>query len=265
MRLMGGLGKKMPITSITMLIGCLSIAGFPFFSGFWSKDLVIETVFEAGETDPLGWVFMIVWFLAIVTAFMTAFYMFRLWFMTFRGEAGPNAEHAHGESPKSMTLPLMILSVFAFGFGFVLLTGFDGLLELVPSATGLWTVGNGAAEGVGHYMGELFTNPYTYLTIALVLLAIGLAYLMYCKRSVSPGIVSKDGSLLTGSARPASAPRTRSGSEHHRHRGRTQRHTRRALAGGVGGCVVDAVVGHGPHPALRCGECTASAVVALST
>lgn len=193
MRLMGGLGKKMPITSITMLIGCLSIAGFPFFSGFWSKDLVIETVFEAGETDPLGWVFMIVWFLAIVTAFMTAFYMFRLWFMTFRGEAGPNAEHAHGESPKSMTMPLMILSVFAFGFGFVLLSGFDGLLELVPSATGLWTVGNGAAEGVGHYMGELFTNPYTYLTIALVLLAIGLAYLMYCKRSVSPGIVSKDG------------------------------------------------------------------------
>jgi NADH-quinone oxidoreductase subunit L len=93
-----------------MLLGSLSIAGFPFFSGFWSKDLVIEAAFEAGDHNIL---FMVMWVLAIITAFMTAFYMFRMWFMTFMGEPRENAQHCHGESPKTMTTPLIILAVFA--------------------------------------------------------------------------------------------------------------------------------------------------------
>jgi NADH:ubiquinone oxidoreductase subunit 5 (subunit L)/multisubunit Na+/H+ antiporter MnhA subunit len=91
MRAMGGLRKKMPITSITMLIGALAIAGIPPLSGFWSKDEVLAAVYNAGSFD---WMFFVLWAMGVATAFMTAFYMFRMWFMTFGGE--PRSEvHAH--------------------------------------------------------------------------------------------------------------------------------------------------------------------------
>lgn len=193
MRLMGGLGKKMKITSITMLIGSLSIAGFPFFAGFWSKDLVLETALDAASNGTSGWIFLILWILGVVTAFMTAFYMFRLWYMTFAGEPRENAQHCHGESPHNMSLPLCVLACFAFAFGFVLLFGFDGMFTIGLNSAGLWQVGSGDAEGAVHYLVEFFTAPATYLTIALVLLAIGLAYLMYCKKRIDPGKFNKHG------------------------------------------------------------------------
>ncbi len=118
MRLMGGLGKKMRITSTTMLMGAIAIAGIPPFSGFWSKDEVLAAVYHAGEFDP---VFFLLWAMGIATAFMTAFYMFRMWFMTFAGE--PRSDyHAH-ESPKIMTVPLMILAGLAMVSGFALFIG----------------------------------------------------------------------------------------------------------------------------------------------
>lgn len=197
MRLMGGLGRKMPITSITMLIATLSIAGFPFFAGFWSKDLVLDVAMDAFKdaADPTCYVFILLWFLGVVTAFMTAFYMFRLWFMTFSGKPRENAEHCHGESPLSMALPLVVLSVFALAFGFVLLVGYDGIftIELVA---GDWIVGGQAGEPGFHWIEHLFTNPYTYLTIVLVLASISLAYLMYSRGSVNPGKFNKDGQSL---------------------------------------------------------------------
>ncbi|HXK36844.1 MAG TPA: NADH-quinone oxidoreductase subunit L, partial [Candidatus Paceibacterota bacterium] len=98
MRLMGGLRKKMPITSITMLVGALAIAGIPPLSGFWSKDEVLSSVYHAGSFDAT---FFLLWAMGVATAFLTAFYMFRMWFMTFVGN--PRSEyHAH-ESPKLMT------------------------------------------------------------------------------------------------------------------------------------------------------------------
>ncbi len=190
MREMGGLESKMKITSITMLIGSLSIAGFPFFAGFWSKDLIIEQTLHASEYGAGGLIFLILWILAIVTAFMTAFYMFRLWFMTFRGSES-KTHHCHGESPKSMTIPLIILSIFAFGFGFVLLFGFDSLLSIEIDA-GQFRVGGREAEGF-EYLVDFFTNVWTYVTIILVLLAIGLAYIMYCKKTLNPGKFNKEG------------------------------------------------------------------------
>jgi NADH-quinone oxidoreductase subunit L len=78
MRMMGGLHSKMKITSITMLIAALSISGVPFFSGFFSKDEVLSSVFHAGSHDSI---FFILFAMGIITAFLTAFYMFRLWFM----------------------------------------------------------------------------------------------------------------------------------------------------------------------------------------
>ncbi len=187
MREMGGLGKHMKITSITMLLGSLSIAGFPLFSGFWSKDLVLEVAMDAGN-DGTVW-FTVLWLLAVITAFMTAFYMFRMWFMTFMGEEGHATQHCHGESPKSMTMPLVILSVFAVLSGFLIMFGLDAMVSF---NTADFTVGGGEAEGF-EYFSELFTNPYTYLTIVLALVGIGIAYLMYAKKSVNPGRFNKEG------------------------------------------------------------------------
>jgi len=184
MRLMGGLFKKMKITAVTMLFGCLSIAGIPVFSGFWSKDLVIDTAMNAfnnGAPDASVW-FLVLWLLAVITAFMTAFYMFRMWFMTFMGEPRENAQHCHGESPKTMTTPLIILAVFALVSGFFMVFGLTDMLAFE----------NVAIDGVEHAL-ELFTNPFTYMTIILAVLGIGIAYLMYVKKSMDPGRFNKNG------------------------------------------------------------------------
>ncbi len=188
MRLMGGLHKKMKTTSITMLIGCLSIAGFPLFSGFWSKDLVLDYAFHAGDYN-VG--FMILWILAVITAFMTAFYMFRMWFMTFMGEEGHNSKHCHHEM-KIMTTPLIVLAVFAFGSGFFLFFGLDKLLS-TGLAEYFHAFGAHAINDGFHYVSELFTNWKTYLTIVLALLGIYIAYLMYAKKCINPGKFNKNG------------------------------------------------------------------------
>lgn len=114
MRNMGGLRHKMPITFITMLIATLSISGVPFiFSGFWSKDAILGGVLgRAMEWNSVH--HYILFGMALVAAGITAFYMFRLIFMTFFGEPRNQEMHdmAH-ESPKSMTVPLLILAVLS--------------------------------------------------------------------------------------------------------------------------------------------------------
>ena len=114
MRNMGGLRHKMPITFITMLIATLSISGVPFiFSGFWSKDAVLAGVLgRAMEWSSVH--HYILFIMALSAAGITAFYMFRLIFMTFFGEPRNQEMHnmAH-ESPKSMTMPLIILAVLS--------------------------------------------------------------------------------------------------------------------------------------------------------
>ena len=115
MRNMGGLRRKMPITFITMLIATLSISGVPFvFSGFWSKDKILAGVLgRAMEWNSIH--HYILFALALLAACITAFYMFRLIFMTFFGEPRNQEMHnmAH-ESPWVMTAPLIILAVVEF-------------------------------------------------------------------------------------------------------------------------------------------------------
>jgi proton-translocating NADH-quinone oxidoreductase chain L len=179
MRLMGGLSKKLKITAFVMLIGCISIAGIPPFSGFFSKDEILAVVFETGHVNPL---FYLLYIMGIVTAFMTAFYMFRLWFMTFRGEPRDHHTHDHAhEAPKVMWVPLAILAVLAFGSGLIALAlGFPDLIQ--PSMFHI--------EGVTFLddMVAVFSDWLTYVSIIVAVLGILLAYLIYEKKSINSDI-----------------------------------------------------------------------------
>jgi len=107
---MGGLAKKMPLTAGAFIIGALSLAGIPGFSGFFSKDLVLEAV--EGKLGGVPWV------LLLATAFLTAFYMGRVVFVAFFGEpSGEQAKHAH-EPGWSMRAPLVVLAVLSLGLGY---------------------------------------------------------------------------------------------------------------------------------------------------
>ena len=105
-RKMGGLKSKLPITHLTFLIGCIAIAGVPPFSGFFSKDEILAAAYAKNP---------IYWFLGLIGAAMTAFYMFRLYATTFLGQfRGTEAQASHlHESPASMTIPLIILAVLS--------------------------------------------------------------------------------------------------------------------------------------------------------
>jgi NADH-quinone oxidoreductase subunit L len=111
-RSMGGLGKKMRITQITFLVGCLAISGIPGFSGFFSKDEILSTAY--GNNQILYWG-------GVIAAMMTAFYMFRLYTLTFAGtfRGTHDQEHHLHESPAAMTIPLIILAILSFIGGYV--------------------------------------------------------------------------------------------------------------------------------------------------
>jgi len=114
-RKMGQLRKYMPITYITMLLAGLALAGIPPFGGFWSKDLIIE----AAAVREMGWISDVAYYALMSGVFMTAFYTFRMFFLTFHNSDRVPAEskaHLH-ESPKVITVPLMILAIGAVGAG----------------------------------------------------------------------------------------------------------------------------------------------------
>ena len=112
MRNMGGLKKYMSITHITFLLGCFAIAGIPFFAGFFSKDEILAAAFAK---NPVYWA------VGVLTAFMTAFYMFRLYGMTFLGKfrGTHDQEHHLHESPAAITIPLIVLAILAVVGGLI--------------------------------------------------------------------------------------------------------------------------------------------------
>jgi len=111
-RSMGGLGKKMPITQATFLIGTLAISGFPFLSGFFSKDEILATAY--GSNQLLYWG-------GVLAAMMTAFYMTRVYVLTFRGTFRGTHEQEHHlhESPAPITIPLIVLAILSIIGGYV--------------------------------------------------------------------------------------------------------------------------------------------------
>lgn len=165
MREMGGLRKYMPITAITFLIGTLSISGLPFMSGFWSKDMIIAKAYEVSPV--LFWI-------ATLTALLTAFYMFRIYFKTFEGEYRGHA-HPH-EQPLSVTVPLMVLavpSVFLGLFGSPLMN--YSLINYFDSHF------HAHGTGWGFFLHEL-SLPMGYLPLLSFILGSGFAYLVYVKK-----------------------------------------------------------------------------------
>ena len=181
---MGGLSKKLKITSAVMLLGCISIAGIPPFSGFWSKDEILATVFETGAYNT-G--FYLLYAFGIIAAFITAFYMFRLWFLTFSGKPRDQEiyDHAH-EAPKVMWIPLVILAILAVGSGLAgILLGMEGTIE--PAA---YLPTMHIASGIDMIV-DMFQHPLTYVSIIVAVLGIAVAYLMYYSKTIDPARISE--------------------------------------------------------------------------
>ncbi len=175
MRRFGGLRTKMPITFACFGVGYLAIIGFPFLSGFYSKELIIEVAFDQGGAR--GWIMGLA---ALLVAGLTAFYMTRLMVMTFFGPRRWTADvHPH-ESPASMTVPMVLLGAGAVFAGFVLTRG-DGLLNWLEPTLG--------AEGaVDHVIPPLLL---TGLSMLMIVLGAGGAWLLFGRRLVpmSPPVV----------------------------------------------------------------------------
>ncbi|MEV0112031.1 NADH-quinone oxidoreductase subunit L [Streptomyces sp. NPDC050844] len=187
MRKYGGLRKYMPVTFVTFGLGYLAIIGFPGLSGFFSKDKIIEAAFAKGGTE--GWILGSV---ALLGAAITAYYMTRVMLMTFFGEKRwqPDAEgkdpHPH-ESPKSMTIPMILLafgSVFAGGF-FSIGDRFMHWLEPVTHHD--------------HGDSPLSATTVTGATMVVLVIGVTFAYVQYGRRPVP--VTAPRGSVLTRAAR----------------------------------------------------------------
>ncbi|MFE3603119.1 NADH-quinone oxidoreductase subunit L [Streptomyces sp. NPDC059096] len=187
MRKYGGLRRYMPVTFVTFGLGYLAIIGFPGLSGFFSKDKIIEAAFAKGGTE--GWILGAV---TLLGAAITAFYMTRVMLMTFFGEKRwqpdekGNPPHPH-ESPKSMTIPMVVLafgSVFAGGFFSI----GDRFLHWLEPVTG---------HDHGH--APISAGAVTGATMVVLVLGVAAAWLRYGRRPVP--VIAPRGSFATRAAR----------------------------------------------------------------
>jgi NADH-quinone oxidoreductase subunit L len=191
MRKMGGLGPHLPITSRVFYVGAIAIAGIPPFAGFWSKDGILADAFKSGH--------YLLWFIGVVGAFMTAFYMFRLIYMTFYGTSRVEPEvlhHVH-ESPPIMTVPLIILAILSVVGGLILgVPPEHGWIHRFLGAVvghGVIHTASGVAEAASiveaHGGGGAFRALDVLLMIISVMVGVlgwGLAWFMYTKRTDIP-------------------------------------------------------------------------------
>jgi NADH-quinone oxidoreductase subunit L len=262
MRQMGGLRKFMPITTFAMLMGCISISGIPPFSGFFSKDAIIGAVWKAAQASSGSGalLYYALYAAAVLTAGMTAYYMFRLYFLTFEGEhrglawalekgvvtpapahdvgtpstlahahdphmhahAGPAAppsmhdeddhhdagghdDHAEPhEGPWTMTLPLVILGLFAILGGLIALSFAGGSFSGFIHASAGTTTAAGGAEApeqlsLASAIIEPFADPMTYVTLVAAIVGIALAWSWWGPTKAESNI--KSDADVTGIAR----------------------------------------------------------------
>ncbi len=184
MRRYGGLARYMPITTITFGLGYLAIIGVPPFAGFYSKDKIIEAAFNLGGTKGI-----IFGSITLLGAVITAFYMTRVFMMTFLGKKRwAEGAHPH-ESPFLMWAPMVVLSLGSIGSGFLLYSGKRLEHWLKP-----------VVDKHGHEHEE-FLAPSTVTTLALTAVVIGVAIAIAKYRREVPAIAPEDVSIFTKAAR----------------------------------------------------------------
>jgi NADH-quinone oxidoreductase subunit L len=154
---MGGLRKWMPVTHITFLVACLAIAGIPPFAGFFSKEAILLT---AWENNPA------IYYIALITSGITAFYMFRLYFSIFWNKQPAHGDHHHGEGTLSMKLPLIILGIGALASGWIPFSQY-----VTPD---------------GKPMATTLHLAFSIAPVALAIAGILLAYSLYGKENPRP-------------------------------------------------------------------------------
>lgn len=154
---MGGLRKYMPITHITFLIACLAIAGIPPFAGFFSKEEILMTAWQNNKP---------VYYIALLTSGITAFYMFRLYFSIFWNRTVAHSHSHHGEGPWNMKFPLLVLALITVVVGFV---PFIHYIFANPQATG-----------------HNIPISFSIAPVAMALAGITLAYILYYKENERP-------------------------------------------------------------------------------
>jgi NADH-quinone oxidoreductase subunit L len=171
MRKMGGLKKAMPITFITMLIAALAISGIFPLAGFWSKDEILMTAFHENKA---------LWVIGSIASIMTAFYMFRLIYLTFFNSFRGTEEQKHHlhESPSLITLPLIILAILSFFGGIISLPGHSWLNEYLSPLF----------SKAAHEAHTLGSTEYMLMAIATIgaIIGIGIAYKKYLKDNTIP-------------------------------------------------------------------------------
>jgi NADH-quinone oxidoreductase subunit L len=173
MRRMGGLRKYMPITYWTFLVGSLALIGFPGTSGFFSKDLLIDAVYDSHRTGA-----RYAYFCVLGGVFITALYTFRAFFMTFHGRERMDEETRHHlhESPWVVTVPLILLAIPSVVVGWIteqpILFGgyFGGAIRVLPADDVLRELGE-EFHGPGAVLASMFTSPVIYFAAAGVLAA----------------------------------------------------------------------------------------------
>lgn len=180
-RKMGGLWSKIKITAITFLIGTIAISGIPPFAGFFSKDEILAHVFAHNK---------LMWSFAMIGSFLTAFYMFRVFFVTFLGTfrgTKSQEEHLH-ESPSSMTIPLIVLAVLSIIGGFI---GFPEVFHLPHALADFLAPVFVDSQKVLPTLGEMHISHSTEwllmgLSVAVALVAMAIAYIMFVKNGTIP-------------------------------------------------------------------------------
>lgn len=194
MRQMGGIRKYMPITHWTALLGSLALIGFPGFSGFFSKDAIIESVHLSvlWGSDYAGW-------MLTAGVFITALYSFRLYFLVFHGK-GPRDEHAKAhlhESPLTVTVPLVLLAIPSVLIGWYaiepMLFGnfFDGVIHVAAIHDTLGQLGKGYHGQMGFIEHGMKAAPF-WLAMAGLLLA----FILYRVKTDWPGAIKARARLL---------------------------------------------------------------------
>lgn len=180
-RKMGGIWKKIPFTYAMMWIGSIALIGFPPFSGFYSKDVILEAAYMShSQFGQLAFV------LGILAAFLTAFYSFRLLFLVFHGPTRADHhtyDHAH-EAPKTMAIPLALLSIGSMLAGFI---GYK-FFHMVSAEGNFFDNAIFVAENHRELLEEIHHTPalIKYLPLIVGVVALALAYLLYIAKPNLP-------------------------------------------------------------------------------